>query len=68
MTEEIFLATNIKCAGCASAIENGLGEQAGIASVTVDVASGQVIVRGDALDRAAIAAQLQRLGYPEANA
>ncbi len=61
---EVFMAQNIKCGGCASAIEEGLGKLEGVSSVSVGVASGQVTVEGT-LERAALAAALAELGYPE---
>ncbi len=62
---EVFMAQNIKCGGCASAIEEGLGKLDGVTSVSVEVASGQVTVEGTA-DRTTLATALAELGYPEA--
>jgi len=57
---------NVKCGGCASAIQEGLGSLAGIEAVEVAVDSGTVRLRGEALDDAAIRAKLAELGYPVA--
>ena len=65
MAEERFIVTNVKCGGCVSNIKNGLGQMAGIESVSVDLATKQVVVNGAALDRGVIAAKLVALGYPE---
>ena len=64
--QEIFKVQNVKCGGCAKAIQDGLGGMAGVDSVEVDIESGTVTVNGDALDRAALSAKLGELGYPEA--
>ncbi len=63
--QESFSVQNVKCGGCTSAIENGLGELAGVSSVTATL-EGLVTVEGEQLDRTAISAKLSELGYPEA--
>jgi copper chaperone len=65
MTTEEFNVANVKCGGCASNIQNGLMELAGISAVEVEVATGHVQVSGDNLDRRHLADTLQELGYPE---
>lgn len=57
-------AQNIKCAGCAANIQNGLKTLAGINSVKVDIASGTITIEGEALDQSIITAKLTELGYP----
>lgn len=57
-------AQNIKCAGCAANIQNGLTSLAGVEAVEVDVASGNVHIEGNALDQDTITAKLAELGYP----
>ena len=57
-------AQNIKCAGCAANIQNGLTALDGIDSVEVDIATGNVSIEGDALDQTLITAKLAELGYP----
>lgn len=64
MTEE-FEVQNVKCGGCIKTIEDGLGELPGVSRVTATL-EGDVSVEGDTLDRAALAAKLSELGYPEA--
>ncbi len=66
MNEEIFFVKNVKCGGCTSAIEKGLSELDGIASVTAEIEAGKVTVTGNLINREAIAEALQQLGYPEA--
>ncbi len=58
-------ARNIKCGGCASAIQEGLSGLPGVDSVEVEVDSGTVRISGEA-DQAAIEAKLAELGYPVA--
>ncbi|MEJ2141325.1 MAG: heavy-metal-associated domain-containing protein [Gammaproteobacteria bacterium] len=57
-------ASNIKCGGCVSNVQNGLKEMDGIATVEVDIPSNKVTVEGSELDQSAIEAKLAELGYP----
>ncbi len=66
MQNEQFTVQNVKCGGCASAIETGLNELAGVNEVNVTIDSGLVSVSGESLDRATLSAKLAELGYPEA--
>lgn len=63
---ERFTVQNVKCGGCAAIIRDDLGERPEVETIEVDVDSGQVTVHGDPLDRAALAARMAELGYPEA--
>ncbi len=65
MSQENFTVANVKCGGCVSIIQNGLGEMPGVREVTVDIATGAVSVSGEALDHGALAEKLAQLGYPE---
>ena len=64
MTALEIQASNIKCGGCVSNIENGLKELAGITAVSVDIPSNRVTVEGENLDNDMIEAKLAELGYP----
>lgn len=66
MSQENFTVTNVKCGGCSSAIESGIGEMVGVNSVSVEIDSGKVTVEGDSLNRAELSSKLTELGYPEA--
>lgn len=66
MSQETFTVQNVKCGGCSSAIESGIGEMAGVSSVAVDIATGVVNVDGDNLNRGELSSKLAELGYPEA--
>ena len=57
-------AQNIKCGGCASAIQAGLADMAGIDKVDVDVTSGDVTIEGNDLNLDTIPQKLAELGYP----
>lgn len=55
---------NIKCSGCAASIEKALLKLYGVENVRVEIASGEVIVTGNA-DRQQLVQKLTELGYPE---
>ena len=57
---------NVKCAGCVSAIQDGLTVMDGVDAVTVDIDSGNIKISGQQLNRQAIADKLAELGYPPA--
>ncbi len=59
-----FTVQNVKCGGCASAIQTGLRQDAKVREVTVDVPTGRVTVETEG-NRAELSAALQALGYPE---
>ena len=66
MQTEIFAVNNVKCGGCATAIQLGLAGLPGVSAVEVNFPGGPVTVRGEGLERAALAKKLAELGYPEA--
>ena len=66
MQTEVFAVKNVKCGGCASTIEQGLAGLPGVRAVEVNFPGGPVTVRGEGLERAALAKKLAALGYPEA--
>jgi copper chaperone CopZ len=57
-------ASNIKCGGCVSNIQNGLQDLDGITAVNVDIPSNRVTIEGEHLDKNIIEAKLAELGYP----
>ena len=63
--EYIFDADNIKCGGCASAIQDALGKLDGVQAVSVDVDSGRVTVTAEDGLRDELAATLEASGYPD---
>ena len=60
-----FRVQNVKCDGCANAIQSGLSQDPRVKAVTVDVPAGRVTVTTDADIRAELHAALKKLGYPE---
>ncbi|MDH5301162.1 MAG: heavy-metal-associated domain-containing protein [Gammaproteobacteria bacterium] len=68
MSTEQFTVANVKCGGCVANIKNKLGALANIQAVDVDLASGQVTVQGEPLDRTQLSAKLTEIGYPEKKA
>jgi copper chaperone len=66
MSQEIFTVKNVKCGGCVSNIESGIGAIAGVTGVAVVIESGEVRVDGPVLKRAELSKKLAELGYPEA--
>ena len=60
-----FMVQNVKCGGCASAIQTGLRQDARVREVTVDVPTGRVMVETEGDNRAELSTALETLGYPE---
>lgn len=56
--------SNVKCGGCVSNIQKGLGQIAGISSVNVDIPTGEVTLACDNPNLAGIKQTLRTLGYP----
>lgn len=54
---------NIKCSGCAHRIEKKLRQQEKVEDVTIDVASGEIKIRGG-VDESHVTAILLTMGYP----
>jgi len=59
-----LVAQNIKCGGCASAIQKGLGELENITDVEVNIDSGAVSITGQNLSTEQLSDKLAELGYP----
>lgn len=60
-----FAVQNVKCGGCASAIQTGLRQDVRVREVVVDIPTGRVTVETDGDSRAELSAALKTLGYPE---
>jgi len=65
MQNEAFTVQNVKCQGCASAIQEGLTIIPDIQDVKVEIETGHVSVTGTNLNRTLISEKLAELGYPE---
>jgi len=64
VTETTFTVTGMTCDHCVRAVETEVGKLAGVASVSVDLASGRVTLRGDGpVDHAAVRAAVEDAGY-----
>lgn len=57
-------ASNIKCGGCVSNIEQGLNNFAGITEVKIDIETNMISLQGENLDEVLISRKLTELGYP----
>ena len=60
-----LLVQNVKCGGCASAIQTDLSKDTRVKGVTVDVPTGRVSVETEGDIGAELRVALQALGYPE---
>lgn len=69
MAELSYTVTGIHCGGCAKNIESGLRRLDGVLRVSADPDTQVVRARYDEqrLDTGALAARLERLGYPVAD-
>lgn len=59
-----LMVRNVKCGGCVNAIQQGLGDMAGISAVEVDIPTGEVTLQCDNSNMADIKEKLKSLGYP----
>ena len=65
MSEQMEIdVANVKCGGCASAIEDGLMPLGGIENIEVNIENGHVRISGNALPEDAILDKLTTLGFP----
>ena len=60
----VFIVKNVKCAACASAIQQNLTARPGVRRVDVTFPGGPVTVHVDILRREAVANKLAEIGYP----
>ena len=60
-----FTVQNVKCGGCAHAIQTGLRQDTRVREVTVETPTGRVTVEAEGEIRAELSAALNALGYPE---
>ncbi|HET9769293.1 MAG TPA: copper ion binding protein [Acidimicrobiia bacterium] len=64
MTEATYSVTGMTCDHCVRAVEAEVAKIAGVASVTVDLAAGQVTLRSnEPVDAAAVRAAVEEAGY-----
>lgn len=56
--------SNVKCGGCVSNIQKGLGGMSGVSAVSVDIPTGEVTLQAENPNLASIKEKLRSLGYP----
>jgi copper chaperone CopZ len=66
MSELTYTVPAMHCGHCQAAVSEEVGAVAGVESVDVDLETKLVVVRGDALDDAAIRAAIEEAGYEAA--
>ena len=63
MDELTYSVPGMSCAHCERAVSEELSAVAGVAHVEVDLETKRVVVRGEALDDAALRAAIDEAGY-----
>jgi copper chaperone len=64
MAEATYSVTGMTCDHCVRAVESEVAKIAGVVSVTVDLAAGQVTLRSDEpIDGATVRAAVEEAGY-----
>lgn len=61
--QRTYTVTGMTCEHCAAAVDAQLNELSGVSAVSVDLASGVVIVQGSAIDGEAIRGAVRAAGY-----
>lgn len=61
--ERAYQVDGMTCGHCRVAVMEEVGALAGVDEVEVDLASGRMVVRGDSLDDAVVAAAVVEAGY-----
>lgn len=66
MAEITYTVAGMTCGHCERAVTEEVAAVAGVSSVAVDLATKHVVVRGEALDDAALRAAIEEAGYTAA--
>ena len=66
MTEITYTVSGMSCGHCKAAVEGEVSRVPGVESVEADLATKLVVVRGEALDDAAVRAAIDEAGYEAA--
>ncbi len=61
--KRIYVVDGMTCDRCIAAVEGEVGGVPGVAAVSADVETKQVLVTGDAIDDAAVRAAIDEAGY-----
>lgn len=64
--EITYTVPDLSCAHCTQTVSSALGQVEGVESVTVELDTKQVVVRGDQLDDAALRVAIDEAGYQAA--
>jgi copper chaperone len=64
--EITYTVSGMSCGHCKAAVESEVGQVPGVESVSADVDSKLVVVRGDGLDDTALRAAIDEAGYEAA--
>lgn len=59
----IYAVEGMSCEHCVRSVTEEVGDVAGVRTVEVDLASGQMVVHGDGVDAAAVRAAVDEAGY-----
>ncbi len=63
MSEKIFTVSGMTCGHCVQAVTEEVTKVPGVTEVEIDLDSGRLTVRGDAIDEAEVAAAVDEAGY-----
>jgi copper chaperone CopZ len=66
MTELTYSVPAMHCGNCTAAVEREVSQVEGVESVAADLETKRVVVRGTALDDAAVRAAIDEAGYQAA--
>ncbi len=61
--ERTYVVAGMTCAHCARAVEEEVGAAPGVATAAADLASGHLVVTGEAIDDAQVRAAVDEAGY-----
>jgi len=61
--QRTYNVTGMSCEHCVAAVSASVGELAGVSGVDVDLANGNVVVRGSDVDGEAVRAAIEAAGY-----
>jgi copper ion binding protein len=61
--QRTYNVAGMSCGHCVAAVSETLGELPGVSGVDVDLASGEVVVTGSAIDGEAVRAAVHEAGY-----
>ena len=64
--EITYTVSGMSCGHCKAAVEEEVGRVPGVASVTADLDSKLVVVRGESLEHEALRAAIDEAGYDAA--